>query len=292
MKPNFSIKIAISIALSIVLVHSSAWAKGITTSFPLLTLITKDLVPPNIPIRTLTASAEEAHHFEMTPKILIELQNQDLIIINGLNFEHWVDSIKTNLPKTLKIINATAGIKPLVLDHQEVDPHAWHDPQNLKKYIDNIQAALVTQYPEHQATINTRSKILKDRTQKLFEEYSQKFKGLNKNLTLVTAHDSLNYFAHAYGFNSLSLYDNHHGENLSPRQLTEKLKEIKKQKHRLFLLDGSDTDSNLKSWAQKTNSAVIGIIWSDGLPKTNPPQDILDYLEHNAKLVFESQQKE
>lgn len=282
MKLNFFIFILLTSFFSL-----QSQATGITTSFPILTLITSELIDSQIPLSTLSSSGEDAHHFELTPKTLIQLQNQDLLIINGLGFEHWYEPSKIKLPAKLKIVVASEGINPLIDAHKKTDPHAWQDPTNLEKYIVNIQAALESAFPTQKPDIARRASVLRERLQQWRKEKTELFTKAPPGLLLVTAHDSFAYFGRAFGLKIMALLGNHEGESISPRQLTLRLKDIAAHPHRLFLQEGSELDSTLSTWAQKTNSYLSGPLWGDRLPDSNPPRHLLDYLDHNAKLILE-----
>ena len=72
----------------------------------------------------------------------------DLVIINGLGFEGWLERlVKASGTKAPTVI-ASKGIKPLERaasdghSHGRVDPHAWQSVANVKIYVGNIRDAL------------------------------------------------------------------------------------------------------------------------------------------------------
>lgn len=268
----------------------ASWA-GITTSFPVLTMIVSELVNPEEPsmaIRTLVHSGEEAHHFELSPKGLINLQKEKLLIVNGLQFEHWLDPVRAKIASKVKIVEAAEGIKPIRLSEKQIDPHAWHDPENLIIYVRNIEVALSEVYPHQKQFIRQQGEALRTKIQKWHAEKITEFKSLPLPFMIVTAHNSFAYFARAHGLKNLALLGDHEGETLSPRQLSTYLKEIRQAKHRLFLGDGNEQDTNLRGWAKKTSSPWGGELWGDTLPQRTPTLKTLEYLEHNTSVVIKS----
>lgn len=261
-------------------------AAGVVTSFPILTMITKELIDPQTPLLTLASSGEQAHHFEPGPKGIIELQKQDLLIANGLGFENWIGHIKTKAPKSLTIIEASEGIEPLRNATNEPDPHAWHSPKNLLVYISNIEKALKRRFPHQEAGISERAKKLREQIQNWSQSKQSQWKDIPSTSIIVTTHDGFKYLASAYGLNIVALLGSHDGESVSPRQMTLQLQKIKKHFPRVFLGEGGPQDEILRNWAIKTNSIWGGKLWGDSFPEGEKLPRLLEYMEHNANVLF------
>lgn len=281
-------KIKILLFISFMNGISFAKSSGITTSFPILTLITNELIESvsDIKIQTLTKSGEEAHHFEMSAKTLIQLQQQDLLIVNGLGFEHWLQQIQLNKVLNRKIIVASKGINPLSNPLNLPDPHAWHDPDNLLIYIENIKNGLVERYPIHKNKFEEKSRELKLKIKEWKINTQSEFLKQNKSFIVVTSHSAFSYLANAFGFKNIALLGDHEGESVSARVLITKITEIKKMKIRLFFGDSSDQDSSLKDWSNKTSSIWGGILWGDTIAESSRPFTLLEYLKHNTDLIL------
>ncbi len=263
---------------------------GITTSFPVLTLIVHELVGAEIEVNTLTQSGEEAHHFEMTPKKLMHLQKQDLLIVNGLGFEHWLDQLEKNKLLKGKIIVASQGVTPLKSPSLEVDPHAWHAPENLLQYIRNIHKALVVQYPNQKGALDLKAKNLNEKILLWKKQKEIQLARTSKSLCIITAHSAFSYLAEAFHFKSIALLGDHEGETLSPRQLTLKINELKALPQRAFFGDGSQQDPILKEWAKKTSTPWGGILLGDSLEQAPKNLTLMDYLEHNLSVIIKAAQ--
>jgi zinc/manganese transport system substrate-binding protein len=263
---------------------------GVTTSFPVLTLIVHELVGPEIEVSTLTQSGEQAHHFEVTPKTLMHLQKQDLLIVNGLGFEHWLDQLEKNKLLKGKIIVATRGVTPLKDLSHKLDPHAWHDPENLVLYINNIHTALVSQYPNQKVALDLKLKTLNEKILTWKKQKEIQFAQLPKSFCIITAHSAFSYLARAFGFKSIALLGDHEGETLSPRQLTLKINELKTQPERAFFGDGTKQDTILKEWARKTSSPWGGVLIGDSLEQAPKNLTLMDYLEHNVSIITKAPQ--
>ena len=79
----------------------------------------------------------EPHDWEPTVKDVQQMQKSDLIIINGLGFENWVDSLHENNYQG-KIIDTSNNISIKNLDDNSKDPHIWLNPVTAKIQVQNI----------------------------------------------------------------------------------------------------------------------------------------------------------
>jgi len=258
---------------------------GVLTSIPILTLITKELTGTEIPILTLVESGEAVHHFEISPKTLLMLSKQDLIIFNGLDLEQSLSILKSKPQFSKKIIEASNGISPILNKNGKPDPHAWHNPINLIKYIENIAQALTEKFPDKKKIFQNNSTILKNKILQWQKDKINIIKQFNKPLLIVTTHDGYRYLAQAFGITNLSLIEDHNGESLSAKTFTLKIKELKEFHYRSFFGDGSSKDKMLKSLSVTTNSLWGGLLWGETLPLDQAPPTLFEYLDHNFNTL-------
>ena len=68
-----------------------------TSFFPIYDL-TKTVGGEYIDVRSFMPTNATVHDWEPSPKRMKDLENADLLIVNGANMEKWVDSVRDNLP--------------------------------------------------------------------------------------------------------------------------------------------------------------------------------------------------
>lgn len=138
-------------------------------------------------------------------------QKADLIVINGAQFEKWVE--KATLPKG-KVVDTTRPLKDDLIvikdatshshgagpahTHDGVDGHTWLDPQNAKVQAQQIRDALIKLAPQHKEpfernfmklaadldVLDTRLKVVADKL---------------KDAAFIGNHPAWNYLARRYG---------------------------------------------------------------------------------------------
>lgn len=89
-------------------------------------------------------------------------------------------------------------------DHHGEDPHVWWNPANINVWVDNIAAALSAADPANAASYQANAAAYKAELAELDAWIVEQVASLPAaNRKLVVDHQSLNYFAERYGFESV-----------------------------------------------------------------------------------------
>jgi ABC-type Zn uptake system ZnuABC Zn-binding protein ZnuA len=153
----------------------------------------------------------DPHSFEPVPRDVAALADADLVFINGLDVEIFIDELMANAGGDAQVLSVSEGIKPLVLGSQgngagpaearEFDPHVWADPLNVVIWTQNIAMALIDADPTNADVYRSNA-----------ESFERELVGLDQwvqdqialipeaQRLLVTDHDAFGYFANRYGF--------------------------------------------------------------------------------------------
>ena len=170
----------------------------------------------------------EPHDWEPTIKDVQQMHKSDLIIINGIGFENWVNNLIEN--NYLGIIVDTSNgitINQSKEQHDEEqhdeeqhdehkhlagDPHIWLNPVYAKTQVQNIANAFANSDLKNSKFYHTNA-----------EEYNKKLDLLdmkirnelsNCNSDFIVFHNAFSYFADEYGLNQYTIMptNNSHGE--------------------------------------------------------------------------------
>ena len=171
---------------------------AITSFYPLFEF-TKEVGGDTVEVSQLIPFGIEPHDWEPTVKDLQKMQQADLIVINGIGFENWVndfDSINTDvvIVDTSKDITTNEN----TLTKHPTDPHIWLNPVMAKKQVENIADALMQIDPTNKEyySINENAYIL--RLEQLDEKIKQELSQCKKK-DFISFHRAFTYFADQYG---------------------------------------------------------------------------------------------
>lgn len=135
----------------------------VTTLFPFYD-ITSQLVEENAEVSLLLPPGVEPHAFEPTPQDIIKIQEADVFIYSGDVMEPWVASIVANIPKSVKVINASDGINLIEStdDHSHDDEHGHEDEKKENKSGSNLDPHFWLDFNNTIISTNTISKAISE----------------------------------------------------------------------------------------------------------------------------------
>ena len=85
----------------------------VVATFSILGDIARNVAGENISLTTLVGPNGDAHVYEPTPADARALAEADLVLVNGLGFEGWIDRLIKNSEYKGPLVLTTKGISPL-----------------------------------------------------------------------------------------------------------------------------------------------------------------------------------
>jgi len=165
-----------------------------------------------VDVRLLVPVGVEPHDWEPTIKDVQEIQKSDLIIINGIGFENWVDNLAENNYQGI-IIDTSDGILINNLDQENtVDPHIWLNPIYAKKQVQNIALAFSNHDPENGEFYHANAAQYSEKLDLLDSKIRTELSNCNDDF--IAFHNAFSYFAEEYNLNQYTIIpsSNSHGE--------------------------------------------------------------------------------
>ena len=184
---------------------------SIVVTYSILGALVSEIVGDAAVVTTVIPDGQDPHDFEPSAKDIELLNDANLIVSNGLDFEEGLsEAIQAaedrGVPHFVVSDHVTTRTgddhshESDSSDHSEdegsaVDPHLWLSPHTMSEMIgdlgDALERALGIDVSAAAASMSTSLDALD-------EEISTRIKGLG-SCTLVTGHDELGYFADRYG---------------------------------------------------------------------------------------------
>lgn len=210
------ISIIIVIPLSIFVLYATDSSKEFTSnddsnlkvisSFYPLYEFSKIVGQEKIDATLLVPVGVEPHDWEPTIKDVQEMQNADLIIINGIGFESWVDNLQ-DAGYSGDIIDTSNGIQV-----KPGDPHIWLNPVYAKSQVQNIANAFSNSDPANKQYYQSNAASYIKELESLDSTIRKELSGCNSDF--IAFHDAFSYFAEEYELNQHTIISstNSHGE--------------------------------------------------------------------------------
>jgi len=179
----------------------------VATSFYPLAFLAEQIGGDKVIVTNLTPPGAEPHDFEPGTRDIVQLENQDIILLNGGGLEGYANKIKENIdPKKTKLV--IVG-QPLMSDQN--DPHVWLDPILYKKEAKIITETLIKIDPVNLKMYIANAQKISDMIDELDLEFKKKLSDCRQK-NIVTSHKAFGYLASRYGLHEIAL------AGLSPEQ--------------------------------------------------------------------------
>jgi ABC-type Zn uptake system ZnuABC Zn-binding protein ZnuA len=266
---------------------------AILTSTTFLADIARNIAGDRLTIESLLPVGADPHSYQPTPQDTAKIADSKLLIINGAEYEHFLETLLENAGGERTVIEASAGISPRTDAGSEhgVDPHMWLDPNNVITYVDNIRKGLTEYDPEgaaiYQSNADAYITELKNLDAWITEQVSQI---PPERRLLVTNHEALGYFAERYGFTIAGTIIESFSSGASPSagQMAGLIDQIKSSGAPAIFLDTSDNESLAKQIADETGVRVVTDLHLESLTDGAPAGTYIDMMKYNVTQLVEA----
>ena len=227
---NIQIKLAI-IAIAVIIPLSSIAVYGtnsnqqftttdssklqVISSFYTLHEFSQNVGQEKVDVALLVPIGVEPHDWGPTIKDVQRMQKSDLIIINGIGFENWVDNLnETNYQGV--IVDTSNGILVKNSGQEYVstsgDPHIWLNPVYAKIQVQNIANAFSNSDPKNQQYYQSNAAKYIEQLDLLDSKIRNELSNCNHDF--IAFHDAFSYFADEYNLNQHTIISSNspHGE--------------------------------------------------------------------------------
>lgn len=261
----------------------------IVASFSILGDMVRQIAGPLAEVHTLVGPGGDAHVFEPRPADAQKLAQADLVVINGLHLEGWMDRlIQASGFKGRRVV-ASDGITPRLLDGHP-DPHAWQSLRLAASYVRNIQSALKAARPQDAARIDRQaSRYLAD-IQALDTRVRAELAALPPTQRrAVTTHDAFGYFAAEYGVTWLAPQGWTTAEEVSAKDVARVVRELRAQHVRALFLESAGDPRLMQQIAREAGVRIGGELYADTLsPADGPADTYLHLFEYNVRTMLQA----
>ncbi|MEN0019680.1 MAG: metal ABC transporter substrate-binding protein [Planctomycetota bacterium] len=174
-----------------------------TTIYP-LQYMAERIAGDAVPVR---AAADDGSGI-VDPETVAQLQQSQLVVINGLNVETWLRS--ASLPRS-RLVRTTRGLPNLIVtgsvthshgtegehSHDVYNGHVWLDPIYARMQAERISDAMNEAFPEHAAAFAANY----DGLAADFDTIHERLSNLDMSrLRVTTDHPAHDYLARRYGW--------------------------------------------------------------------------------------------
>ncbi|NHC15313.1 metal ABC transporter substrate-binding protein [Motilibacter deserti] len=165
----------------------------------------------------------DPHDFEPSPADIVAIGEADVLVENGVGLEHWLDDTISASGFDGTRVDSSAGVtiregseEEHAEDehaegeehaeeedghaHEDGDPHIWHNPQNAKTMVANIEKAFAAADADDAAAYTANAAAYSAQIDQLDADNKAKLATIPAaDRKLVTNHDAFGYYVEHYG---------------------------------------------------------------------------------------------
>lgn len=273
-------------------------ALAVVASFSILADMTREVAGEWAQVTTLAGANADAHVFQPSPADVQRLARADLVVVNGLRFEGWLDRLIESSGTRGRIVQASDGIEVRRVGPR-ADPHAWQSLGRARGYVRTIAGALETALRQRRspavasaakAAIAERVGAYLARIEALDAEIRRMFEPIpRERRQAITAHAAFGYFGDDYGITFTSLGGWSTESDASAAAVARLVRQVRAQRVAALFAENIADRRLLQRVADETGAVLGGTLYSDALsPPGGPADTYLRLIEHNARTIAEA----
>jgi len=210
----------------------------VITSATFLYEFSQNIGKEMIDVTLLVPMGADPHDWEPTIRDREKLQKADVIIVNGIGYEHWLGSFDSNDNQGI-LVDTSNGISTLDSEkhddhtkeddhdgheeedkhnHGDLDPHIWLNPVYAQLQVKNIANALSNSDPTNKNYYQSNAAIYNKELDLLDSKIRTELSGCKTDF--ITFHNAFSYFSEEYGLTQHTIISSNdsHGE-VTPQTL-------------------------------------------------------------------------
>lgn len=273
---------------------SPTTAPIVLTSTTFLADIARNIAGDRLKIESLLPVGVDPHSYQPTPQDVTKIVESKLLIINGTEYEHFLESLLENAEGEREVIEASAGLSPMKdaeSGYGATDPHLWLDPNNVIIYVENIREGLTHYDPDGAATYQSHAEAYVAQLKELDSWISEQVDQIPpERRLLVTNHEALGYFADRYGFTVVGAVVPSVSSDASPsaEQMAKLIDQIKSNDTPALFLDEVENPALAQQIADETGVKVVEDLHLESLTDGPPAATYIEMIKHNVSRIVEA----
>ncbi|MDZ7371865.1 MAG: metal ABC transporter substrate-binding protein, partial [candidate division KSB1 bacterium] len=248
-----------------------------------LAFITQAIGGDHVEVFTVVPPGANPHTFELNPALMQKLSRADLLVVNGIGLEYWLENVRGVLGNK-PVVVASEGLDIRIDEEEEGhthnhpagNPHVWLDPVYAGRQAQRIAEALIrldgsnrALYEANLASFQQELKALDDEIRSRIEKWPQR--------RFVCFHPSWVYFAARYGLEQAAVIEKRPGQEQSPQEIAELIRIIGEIRAKAMFAEAQFPSAVAQVIADETGARVITLDPLGSSPQINSYPSLIRY---------------
>jgi zinc transport system substrate-binding protein len=253
----------------------------ISTSFHPLQQITKEIAGQKADVFVVTKVGQEAHDFTPSTQDRVDIQESDLFVYQGGDFDNWAQKISED--KNVKSVEFSKGFDFSNSGGQK-DPHIWLNPLIVKDQAKNILQKLKEIDSKNSKYYEDNYNNFAQNLQNLDSNYKTKLSNCKQN-SLVVSHDAYSYLAQAYKFEIRPIQDLSTLDVVTTTQIAEIIDFIKSQKIKYIMVEEVVSNNVVEQIKSQTGVQFLELSPLESVEEQSQNQTYFEGMQKNLQSL-------
>lgn len=258
--------------------------------------IADQLAGDKLDVRTIMPVGGDPHIYQPVPGDARLISNADLVLLNGLQLDVWIEQLVENARGDRPYVRVTEGIEPLrdPENHEDPDPHVWFDVSQMNKMVDNIIDAFIQLDPDEEEFYREQSQTYKSELEELHQWVKERISTVPKERrVLITSHDAFQYFGKAYDVEVIGLIGISTEARAQTRDMTRIIEIVRDRNLPAVFVESSVNPRMIEQISSETGARIGGELFSDSVgPPDHEGGTYTGMIRYNVNTFVEAMSAE
>ena len=258
-------------------------------TFSILGDFARNVGGERVELATLVGPNGDVHVFAPTPGDVKTIAAADIVFVNGLGLEGWIDRLIAASATRALVVVASWGITPRsgtrAQDRGASDPHAWQSVANAKLYVGNIRDGLIAIDAAEKKIFEANANTYLAKLDALDGEIRAAIEAIpSARRKVITAHSAFGYFGDAYGIEFIAPEGLSTEAEPSARDIAKLIEQIRRENVPALFLENVADSRLLQRIGAETGVRIGGRLFSDALsPPDGPAASYIEMMRSNLR---------
>lgn len=224
-----------------------------------------------IEVASLVPKNGDVHTFEPKPADIRAVAQADLLVMNGLGLDDWLEKTIANASQegaALVKLGVDMPAVPLLPGDEPgtQNPHLWLDVKYAELYVDRIVAALQAADAAHAEQYQRQGAAYRDRLEELDGWVRDQVASIPQpNRKIVTFHDAFPYYAREYGITIVGVAVQAPGQDPSAGDTATLIEAIRAAGVKAIFSEAQFPAKLVEQLAAETGTRVVADLYDDSV---------------------------
>ena len=224
-----------------------------------------------VTVTSLVPKNGDVHTFEPKPADIRAVAQADLMVMNGLGLDDWLEKTIANASREgtplVKLGVDLPGVALLPGDEAGTqNPHLWLDVKYAELYVDRIVSALKAADAGHAAQYERQGAAYRDRLDELDRWVRDQVAAIPEpNRKIVTFHDAFPYYAREYGITIVGVAVPAPGQDPSAGDTAALVEAIRAAGVKAIFSEAQFPAKLIEQLAAETGTQVVANLYDDSI---------------------------